>query len=97
MALIVQWEPKRGIERQACHAGVHNTVKDWHSEDEIKAQLRELTEKTRRLRHDLDEMVRPAEPNPARAFIHRQVWPKSQAPTPPPVAAERKRKPRNPR
>jgi hypothetical protein len=71
-------------------------VKDWHSEDEIKAQLRELTERTRKLRHDLDEMVRPAEPNPTRAFIHRQVWPKNPAAAPA-AAAERKRKPRKPR
>jgi hypothetical protein len=74
-------------------------VKDWHSEDEIKAQLRELTERTRKLRHDLDGMVRPAaEPNPARAFIHRQGWPKNP-PKPPAqeVAADRKRKPKKPR
>ena len=71
-------------------------MKDWHSEEDIKAQLRELTERTRKLRHDLDEMVRPSEPNPARAFIHRQVWPKSQAATPA-TAAERKRKTKKPR
>jgi hypothetical protein len=96
VALIVQPQQERGFVRATCLASVHNTVKDWHSEEEIKAQLRELTERTRKLRHDLDEMVRPGEPNPARAFIHRQMWPKAQ-PLPPAAAAERKRKPKKPR
>lgn len=69
------------------------TVKDWEGEEEIKAQLRELTKKTRKLRQDLDALVRPSEPTPSRAFIHRQSWPKA----PPTVAAERRRRPRKPR
>ena len=67
-----------------CTRGVQNAVKDWAGEDDIKAQLRELTRRTRELRRDLDAMVRPPAGNPARAFIHRQSWPKS----PPDVAAD---------
>ena len=59
-------------------------MKDWAGENEIKAQLRALTEETRKLRRDLDALVRPPATNPTRAFIHRQSWPK----TPPTVAAE---------
>ena len=69
-------------------------MKDWESEEQIKADLRELTNKTRKLREDLDALVRPASPNPARAFIHRQAWPKAQVPE---VAAERPREPRKKR
>lgn len=59
-------------------------MKNWEGENEIKAQLRELTERTRQLRHDLDALVRPAAPNPTRAFIHPQEWPKPE----PAAAAE---------
>lgn len=34
------------------------TAKKWQGENEIKAQLRDLTEATRRLRHDLNELMR---------------------------------------
>lgn len=46
------------------------TMKDWHSEEEIKAQLRELTNETRKLRHDLYQLIRPSKTLNPRAFIH---------------------------
>jgi hypothetical protein len=57
-------------------------VKDWEGEEQIKAQLRELTDRTRKLRQDLDELVRPPDPSPTRAFIHRHSWPKLPAAQP---------------
>lgn len=54
-------------------------MKDWEGEEQIKSQLRELTERTRALREDLDALVRPSTPSPTRAFIHRQSWPESRA------------------
>lgn len=65
-------------------------MKDWESEEQIKADLRELTSKTRKLREDLDALVKPSSPSPARAFIHRQSWPKAQLPE---VASEQPKRP----
>jgi hypothetical protein len=45
-------------------------MKDWHSEEEIKAQLRELTNETRKLRNDLYQLIRPSKTLNPRAFIH---------------------------
>jgi hypothetical protein len=45
-------------------------MKDWHSEEEIKAQLRELTNETRKLRNDLYQLIRPSKSLNPRAFIH---------------------------
>jgi len=47
-------------------------VKEWQSEDEIKAQLRELTAATRKLRHDLIDLVRGSEPKPDRRYLHKR-------------------------
>jgi hypothetical protein len=55
---------------------------EWKNEDEIKAELRELTGELKQLREELRGMVSPPKPNPSRAFLHRQSW----APTPPPTA-----------
>jgi hypothetical protein len=49
---------------------IHNTMKDWHNEEEIKAQLRELTNETRKLRNDLYQLIRPSKTLNPRAFIH---------------------------
>lgn len=50
--------------------------KDWKNEDDIKAELRVLTDELRTLRHELRNMVAPPKPqNPSRAFLHRQSWP----------------------
>jgi hypothetical protein len=77
---------------RVCPTGIRRvyrkTVKDWEGEEEIKAQLRELTDRTRKLREDLTALVRPATAKPTRAFIHRQAWPA----TPPVVATARERK-----
>ena len=47
----------------------------WKNEDDIKAELRVLTDELRRLREELRGMVAPPKPNPTRAFLHRQSWP----------------------
>jgi hypothetical protein len=44
-------------------------MKDWHSEEEIKAQLRALTDETRKLRNDLYQLIRPSKTLNPRAFI----------------------------
>ena len=64
---------------------------DWKNEDDIKAELRVLTDKLRKVRHELRNMVAPPKThNPSRAFLHRQAWPA----TPPPraQAADAKKK-----
>jgi len=49
---------------------------DWKNEDDIKAELRVLTDELRTLRHELRNMVVPPKPkNPSRAFLHRHSWP----------------------
>jgi hypothetical protein len=65
-------------------------MSDWKNEDEIKAELRAMTDELRRLREGLRNLVSPPPKNPARAFLHRQSWP-TAAEAPPAVAAERKR------
>jgi hypothetical protein len=64
---------------------------DWKNEDDIKAELRVLTEELKTLRHELRNMVAPPKPNPSRAFLHRQFWPS----TPVPDAKKRKPAPRD--
>ena len=49
--------------------------KDWKNEDDIKAELRVLTDELRTLRHELRDMVAPKPKNPSRAFLHRHSWP----------------------
>ena len=62
---------------------LHRSVKDLPSEEGIKARLRELTEDSRKLREELEEMIRH-EPNRTRSFTHdRPIRP-----------AARRRKPR---
>ena len=65
---------------------------EWKNEDDIKAELRELTFELRRLREELRGMVQPAKPNPTRAFLHKQSWPSEHARGV--VADRRKRKTR---
>jgi len=48
---------------------------EWKNEDDIKAELRELTGELRQLREELRDMVSPPKPSPSRAFLHRQSWP----------------------
>lgn len=60
---------------------------EWKNEDDIKAELRVLTDELRTLRHELRNMVAPPPKSyPSRAFLHRQAWPST-----PPSADEKKR------
>ena len=53
---------------------------EWKNEDDIKAELRAMTDELRRLREGLRNMVSPPhKPNPTRAFLHRQSWPPETA------------------
>ena len=67
-------------------------MSDWKNEDDIKAELRQLTGELKSLREELRSMVSPPKsPNPSRAFLHRQSWPSSPA-----TADESKEPPRRP-
>jgi hypothetical protein len=48
-------------------------VKNLPAEEEIKARLRELTRETRRVREELQGMIR-REPDRARAFSHDRPY-----------------------
>jgi hypothetical protein len=50
---------------------------EWKNEDDIKAELRVLTDELRHLREELRNMIARPKPNPTRAFLHRQSWPPS--------------------
>jgi hypothetical protein len=65
-------------------------VKKVRSEEGINAELRELTQQTRRLRQELQEMIRPPTRDHARAFVHERRWPK-----PPRGMSERRKSDRN--
>jgi len=54
---------------------------DWKNEDDIKAELRVLTDELKKLREELRGMVAPPKPNPTRAFLHRQAWPQTGSTT----------------
>ena len=56
-------------------------MSDWKNEDDIKAELRAMTDELRRLRQGLRNMLSPPQPNPTRAFLHRQSWPDAAEPT----------------
>jgi hypothetical protein len=63
---------------------------EWKNEDDIKAELRELTSELRRLREELRGTVEPApKRNSTRAFLHKQSWP-TEAPTA--VVADRRQR-----
>jgi hypothetical protein len=65
---------------------------EWKNEDDIKAELRELTSELRRLREELLGMVEPVRSHPTRAFLHRQSWPSQDPPAV--VQDRRKHRPR---
>jgi hypothetical protein len=70
----------------------------WKNEDDIKAELRVLTDELRHLREELKGMVAPPKPNPTRAFLHRQSWPvprdaRDEPPHDPPPSADEKPRP----
>jgi hypothetical protein len=63
---------------------------EWKNEEDIKAELRELTSELRRLNDELRGMVEPvAKPHPTRAFLHKQSWP-PESPTA--IVADRRRR-----
>jgi len=67
----------------------------WKNEDDIKAELRVLTDELRQLREELRGMVAPPKPNPTRAFLHRQAWPAArEIPSEPQPVADDKPRPR---
>ena len=63
----------------------------WQEED-IKAELRTLTDELKHLREELRSMVSPPKQNPSREFLHRQRWPSEARPA---IAAERGSAPPN--
>ena len=67
-----------------------NTMKDWYSEDEIKAQLRELTKETRKLRSGLDAMLRPSKTLTPRAVVNDRGARKPQPAEPAPEGTPRR-------
>lgn len=52
----------------------------WKNEDDIKADLRTLTQELRKLREELRGMVSYPKPSQARALLHRQSWPTPDEP-----------------
>ncbi len=62
---------------------------EWKNEDDIKAELRAMTDELRKVREGLRNMVSRPKPNPSRAFLHRQSWP-APAETTPSAAADEK-------
>ena len=68
---------------------------DWKNEDEIKAELRILTDELRRLRQGLRNMVTPApKSSPTHEFLRGQSWPTKSSELPRAVAADRPRQKR---
>jgi hypothetical protein len=62
----------------------------WKNEDEIKADLRAMTDELRKLREGLRDLVSPPKTHPAHEFLHRQSWPAPAEPASP-AADDRKR------
>jgi hypothetical protein len=62
-------------------------MKKWNSEEQIKAQLRELTDETRKLRNELDALIRPPKAPAPGGFMHDRAGSK-----PPPVELPRRRR-----
>ena len=51
-------------------------MSEWKNEDDIKAELRQLTDELRSLRKGLHDLVSPrAKPGSPRMFLHRESWP----------------------
>jgi hypothetical protein len=71
----------------------------WKNEDEIKAELRAMTDELRKLREGLRDLVSPPKSHhPSREFLHRPSWPAPGAPvagdrTYPPKPGTRRKKP----
>jgi hypothetical protein len=74
-------------------------MSDWKNEDEIKAELRAMTDELRRLREGLRNMLSPPQKSdPSRAFLHRRSWPDQAEPAPAEAPDRKRRKrPKKPR
>jgi hypothetical protein len=83
MASMMLFDVLEAYGQPECGPSVHKYVKELPSEERIKARLRELTADSRRLREELEEMIRH-EPNRTRSFTHDR----------PVRTAARRRKPR---
>jgi len=68
----------------------------WKNEDDIKAELRVLTEELRRLREELRSMVTPAA-KPTRALLRRPSWPVPRTLPTEPQSATANETPKRPR
>ena len=66
----------------------------YQDEDEIKAQLRALTQQTRKLRQELRAGVSPSPQGLARALTHIQLLRRDKGVEAPATSGERRRKPR---
>ena len=64
-------------------------MSEWKNEDDIKAELRAMTDELRKLREGLRNLVSPPKTHPSREFLHRQSWPTPAEPAVP-VADDRK-------
>lgn len=65
-------------------------MSEWKNEDEIKAELRAMTDGLRKLREGLRNLVSPRKTHPSREFLHRPSWPSMAEPIAP-VADARQR------
>ena len=73
-------------------------MSDWKNEDEIKAELRAMTDELRRLREGLRNMVTPPQKSrPSRAFLHRHFRMDPVEPPPSVAPDTRRRRPKKPR
>jgi hypothetical protein len=59
-------------------------VKDRAPAERIQSRLRELTDDTRRLRQELEELLRRPKPDRTRAFTHDRLYELRSDPPPKP-------------
>jgi hypothetical protein len=58
----------------------------YKNEDDVKAELRFLTEQTRKLRQELRADLARAKPDITRALLHTRAWTRDTPITTPPAA-----------
>jgi len=71
-------------------------MSEWKNEDDIKADLRAMTDELRKLREGLRNLVSPPKTHPSREFLHRQSWPAPAEPAPAAAAADDRKRPSKP-
>ena len=72
-------------------------MSEWKNEEDIKAELRAMTDELRKLREGLRNLVSPPKTHPSREFLHRQSWPAPAEPVPVADAADDRQRPRKTR